>query len=151
MPPQDEYDITKGFTYMYLRGKPLFAFGHGLSYTTFKYSELQLSATKISSAGMLAAAIEVTNVGQRVGDEVVQLYIRDMECSVKRPLKELRGFQRIRLQPGETRKVTFTVPAEKLEFYDENRHGFLVEPGEFDVQVGSSSDDIRASARFQVE
>jgi len=136
---------------MYLRGEPLFAFGHGLSYTTFKYGELNLTAKQLGRAGSLTATVEVTNSGQRSGDEVVQLYVRDLEASVKRPIKELRGFERIRLQPGESRKVTFTVPAAKLAFYDEPRHDFVVEPGEFEIQVGSSSEDIRSHARFEVQ
>ncbi|MCX5644410.1 MAG: family 78 glycoside hydrolase catalytic domain [Phycisphaerae bacterium] len=158
VPLQDQYDVTKGFTYMYLNGEPLFAFGHGLSYTTFKYGKLELSDTQIarngnplaSSGGALMASIEVTNTGKREGDEVVQLYIHEVNPVVKRPVKELRGFERISLKPGETKKVTVTVPAEKLAHYDEAAHSFVVKPGAFDVMVGSSSDDIRAQGRFTV-
>ncbi|MCL5281739.1 MAG: family 78 glycoside hydrolase catalytic domain, partial [Planctomycetes bacterium] len=150
VPPQDEYDVTKGFTYMYLLGEPLFAFGHGLSYTTFKYGELELSDRQIARDGKLMVSVEVTNTGARAGDEVVQVYVHEVEPAVKRPVKELRGFERIRLKPGETKKVTFTLPAEKLAYYDETRHGFVVKPGAFDVLVGSSSQDIRAQGRFTV-
>jgi beta-glucosidase len=150
VPPQDEYDITKGFTYMYIRGEPLFAFGHGLSYTKFKYGKLKLSSKRIAPDGQLTATIDITNTGPRDGDEVVQLYVHEIEPCVKRPAEELRGFQRIHLKLGETRKVTLTVPGEKLAFYDENIHGFRVNPGQFQILVGAASDDIRAKAGFEV-
>ena len=151
VPPQDQYDVTKGFTYMYLKGKPLFAFGHGLSYTTFRYGNLTLSDRRIPSNGHITATISVTNSGRREGDEVVQLYVHEVKPSVPRPTKELRGFRRIHLRPGETQKVEITVPAEKLAFYDENQHAFRVKPGPFQILVGGSSDDIRARARFAVK
>jgi beta-glucosidase len=150
VPPQDEYDISKGFTYMYLNGKPLFAFGHGLSYTEFKYSKMTVSSKKIKSEEQVTIGVNVKNTGSREGDEVVQLYIHDLECSVTRPVKELRGFERINLKPGESRTVTFIVPGEKLSFYDEKTHSFIVEPGAFEILVGSSSEDIRLKTRFEV-
>jgi beta-glucosidase len=150
VPPQDEYDITKGFTYMYINGRPLFAFGHGLSYTTFKYGTLALSDRRIAADGQVTATIDVTNAGNRAGDEVVQLYVHEVKPSVKRPAEELRGFRRIHLAPGETRSVAITVPAEKLAFYDENIHAFRVNPGPFQIMVGGSSDDIRAEAGIEV-
>ena len=94
--------------------------------------------------------MEVENIGKRAGDEVVQLYVHDVECSVKRPAKELRGLERISLKPGEKRTVTFTLPDEKLAFYDVKTHGFVVEPGAFDVLVGGSSQDIRARGQLEV-
>jgi beta-glucosidase len=151
VPPQDEYDITKGFTYMYLGGEPLFAFGHGLSYTQFVYSNLQLSLKEMPPDGEVIITVDVENVGTRTGDEVVQLYVRDVESSVRRPDKELRGFERINLAPATKRKVTFPLRAAQLAFWDEIRtHSFVVEPGLFDVMVGSSSADIRATAQFRV-
>ena len=150
VPPLTEYDISNGFTYMYLNGPPLFAFGHGLSYTAFKYSGLQLAPKQMAPDGRLTVSVEVENTGQRAGDEVVQLYIHDVECSVKRPVKELRGFDRISLKPGEKQTVIFTIPGEKLAFFDEKTHAFLVEPGAFDVLVGASSADIRVQDRFVV-
>ena len=150
MPPLDEYDITKGFTYMYVNGEPLFSFGHGLSYTTFKYSGLKLSADKIKADGKLNISVDVKNTGKRAGDEVVQLYIHQEKSSVKRPAKELRGFQRISLKPGEKQTVVFTLPAEKLAFWDEKTHGFVVEPGAFDVMMGASSADIRLKDQVEV-
>jgi beta-glucosidase len=150
VPPQDEYDISKGFTYMYLNGKPLFPFGHGLSYTTFKYSNLKVSDKQITTSGKVTVSVDVTNTGKVAGDEVAQLYVHDVQSSVKRPVKELRGFERISLNPGQTKTVTFDLPANKLAFYDEQSHGFLVEPGAFDLLVGSSSEDIRLQTQLSV-
>ncbi len=146
----DEYDITKGFTYMYLNGAPLFPFGHGLSYTTFQYGNLKLSADKIKADGEVSVSVAVTNTGKRAGDEVVQLYTHQVKCSVKRPARELRGFQRISLAPGETKTVTLNLPAAKLAFWDEKTHGFVVEPGAFDLMIGASSADIRQQGQIEV-
>ena len=150
VPSQDEYDVTKGFTYMYINGKPLFPFGHGLSYTTFSYSNLKLSAKQINANGNITATVDIKNTGAMAGDEVVQLYIHDVSPSLKRPVQELRGFERISLKPGETKKVTLTIPGSKLAFYDEKVHGFRVESEMIDVMVGSSSADIRLRSQFKV-
>jgi len=150
VPPVDEYDITKGFTYMYVNGEPLFPFGHGLSYTTFKYGELKLSADTMKADGKITVSADITNTGGRAGDEVVQFYVHQEKGAVKLPAKMLRGFQRISLKPGETKTVTFPLPAEKLAYWDEKSHGFVVEPGIFDVLVGASSADIRQSGRVEV-
>ena len=150
VPPLTEYEVTKGFTYMYLNGEPLFPFGHGLSYTTFKYGKLKLSADTIKADGSVNISVEITNTGKRAGDEVAQLYVHQVKSSVKRPAKELRGFQRINLQPGEKKTVTLTLPAEKLAFWDEKTHSFVVEPGAFDLMVGASSMDIRAQDQVTV-
>ena len=150
VPPLDEYDISKGFTYMYINGAPLYPFGHGLSYTSFDYAGLQLSDTRIRADGLLEVSIEVSNAGKIAGDEVVQLYVRDVECSVKRPAKELRGFRRVSLKPGEKHRVSFALPAAKLAFWDTQRHAFHVEPGAFEVMLGASSEDIRARGSFDV-
>ena len=143
IPPQDEYDVTKGFTYLYFTGKPQYAFGHGLSYTTFRYSGLKLSPGHVS--------VDVENTGTRLGDEVVQLYVHAVNPSVKRPVKELRGFQRIGLAPKERRSVTFALPSSDLAFYDVQSKKFVVEPGTFDIMVGSSSADIRLKDKLQVK
>jgi beta-glucosidase len=150
VPPQDEYDISKGFTYMYVKGEPLYAFGHGLSYTQFEYSNLRVSPRHLADGGALTVNVDVKNTGRRGGDEVVQLYTRAVAPSVIRPSRELRGFERIALQPGESKSVTLTVPADKLAFYDESKHAFVVEPGEYEVLVGASSADIRGRARVQI-
>ena len=150
VPSIDEYDITKGFTYMYLNGAPLYAFGHGLSYTTFEYSNLHLGAKSLPADGTLTVHIDVKNTGKRAGDEVAQLYVHEVKPVVKRPAKELRGFQRVSLAPGEKRTLTFTLPAEKLAYWDESAHAFVVNPGAFDIFVGASSEDIRETARIKV-
>ncbi|MEO6916979.1 MAG: glycoside hydrolase family 3 C-terminal domain-containing protein [Chitinophagaceae bacterium] len=150
VPSVDEYDVTKGFTYMYLNGKPLFPFGHGLSYTTFKYSDFKIPVKKISDKENFSVSVTVSNTGKVKGDEVAQLYVHDVVCSVKRPGKELRGFQRVTLNPGEKKTLTFIIPANKLAFYDEKTHGFIVEPGMFDIMIGSSSEDIRQNGQIEV-
>lgn len=151
IPPSDEYDITKGYTYMYFAGKPQFAFGHGLSYTTFRYSGLRVSPSQASRDGSVSVSVQVENTGTRAGAEVVQLYVHDQEASVKRPSKELRGFQRVELSPKEKRAVTFTLPAADLAFYDEKTKQFVVEAGGFDILVGASSEDIRLRAKLVVK
>jgi beta-glucosidase len=150
VPSIDEYDITKGFTYMYLNGPPLYAFGHGLSYTTFDYSKLRLSEQSLAADGTLTVAVDVKNTGKHAGDEVAQLYVREVNPVVKRPVKELRGFQRVSLAPGEEHTLTFTLPASKLAYWDETTHAFVVNSGAFDILVGASSDDIRETARIKV-
>jgi beta-glucosidase len=150
VPPQDEYDVTQGFTYMYLKNAPLYAFGHGLSYTTFSYSKLRLSAKQVPADGTLTVSIDVKNTGKRSGDEVAQLYVREVKPVVKRPAKELRGFQRVTLAPEEKRTLTFTLPAAKLAYWDESTRAFVVNPGAFEILVGASSDDIRENARITV-
>jgi beta-glucosidase len=150
IPPQTEYDVTKGFTYLYFTGTPIFPFGHGLSYTQFAYSDLKLSAPRMAADGKVEVSVTVKNTGDRAGDEVVQLYVHQVKSSVKRPLKELRGFRRVSLKPGETKTVTLPLPAEKLAYWDVERHGFVVEPGVFDVMVGNSSADIRVRGQVEV-
>jgi beta-glucosidase len=150
VPPQDEYDISKGFTYMYVKGAPLYPFGYGLSYSKFKYSNLRVTPEKISGDETITASVDVKNTSDRAGDEVVQLYTREIHPSVVRASHELRGFQRVSLQPGEMKTVTFSVPAEKLAFYDVTRHAFVVEPGKYEIQIGASSADIREQAKMEV-
>jgi beta-glucosidase len=151
VPPQDEYDISKGFTYMYVRGPVLYPFGYGLSYSKFRYSHFRVSPEKISTADTaITATVNVENTGTRAGDEVVQLYTREIHPSVARARHELRGFRRIALQPGQMKTVTFVVPVEKLAFYNETRHAFVVEPGEYEIQVGESSEDLREHERVKV-
>lgn len=150
VPPVIDYDVTDGFTYMYVKGAPLFPFGHGLSYTTFKYSNLKLSAKKIPATGSMQIQFDVNNSGILAGDEVPQLYVHQEKSAVKVPVEELRGFARIHLQPGETKTVTITLPASKLARWDETTHGFVVSPGKFDLLVGASSADIRLKNKISV-
>jgi beta-glucosidase len=128
---------------------PLFPFGYGLSYTQFRLSNLQLSAPAIRPDGSLTVGVDVENTGRRTGDEVVQLYIRDVAASVTRPVKELKGFERITLQPGEKRHLTFMLGPKELGFHSRDMR-FVVEPGSFNVTVGTSSDDDRLKASFEV-
>ncbi len=128
---------------------PLFAFGHGLSYTTFDYSDLQLSQDEVTAADTVEVSVTVTNTGERAGDEVVQLYIADPIASVTRPVKALKGFQRVSLDAGESKQVTFQLAAAHYAFYDREMR-FVVEPGDVNVMVGSASDDIRAEASLKI-
>jgi beta-glucosidase len=126
--------------YLFDDVSPLFAFGYGLSYTTFKIENVRLAKTRIRPNGATQVLADVTNTGRRDGSEVVQMYIRDRVSSVTRPVKELKGFERVELQPGETRTVTFDITPDRLAFYDVNMK-YVVEPGEFDIMVGNSSRD----------
>ena len=135
---------------MYLKGEPLYPFGYGLSYTKFKYSNLRVSPERLPASGTVSVSVDVKNTGSRAGDEVVQFYTHAVKSRVIRPAKELRGFERISLQPGESKTVTVTVPAAKLAYYDEHEHAFVVEPGEYELMAGASSSDIRTRARVEV-
>jgi beta-glucosidase len=121
---------------------PLYPFGFGLSYTTFTYSEPKLSAAEIGRDGSLQVSVTVTNSGERAGVEVAQLYVRDMVGSVTRPIKELKGFQKVELRPGESREVAFTLKASDLAFYTAAGK-WDVEPGAFKVYVGGNSRDVK--------
>ena len=129
--------------------KPLFAFGHGLSYTTFSYSEAEISRTTMSENGKVTVSVNVTNTGDREGKEIVQLYIGDDECSVERPVMELKAFRKVSIKPGETVKVSFPVNADMLKFYGND--GWTLEKGSFTAYVGAASDDIRTSVKFNVK
>jgi beta-glucosidase len=118
---------------------PLYRFGYGLSYTQFKLSNLQLSAPKIATSGKLTVSVDVANTGRRAGDEVVQLYLHDVAASVTRPVKELKGFQRVRLPAGQQQRVQFTLTPKELGFYGRDMK-FIVEPGWFRLFVGDSSE-----------
>ncbi len=130
-------------------GKPLFPFGHGLSYTQFEYSDLVIEPAQVPPAGIVSISVVVKNVGDREGDEVVQLYVHDPVASRVRPVKELKGFKRITLQPGEAKRVTFHLSMDQLGFYDHAMR-LIVEPGTIEVMVGSSSEDIRLKGTFEI-
>ncbi|HMD70019.1 MAG TPA: glycoside hydrolase family 3 C-terminal domain-containing protein [Bryobacteraceae bacterium] len=142
LPPMMDYDIRKGRTYMYFKGQPLYPFGFGLSYTRFEYSNLRLERT-MNAAGEMAVGVDVRNTGSMAGDEVVQLYVSHMGSAVERPLKELRGFERIALRPGETRTVKLPLKGADLTYWDAGKQSFVVEPGTVDIMVGGSSADVR--------
>ena len=130
---------------------PLFAFGHGLSYTTFAYDNIRGDRTEIGPDGSIRISVDVTNTGERAGQEVVQLYVGDCVSSLPRPVKELKGFEKIALGPGQTRTVTFTLTPEALQYYDDTKGAWVAEPGEFKAFVGAASDDIRGEVAFTLK
>ncbi len=136
--------------YVELSSRPLFPFGHGLSYTRFEYANLRIEPARVAPDGRVTIAADVKNAGSRAGDEVVQLYIRDIAASVTRPVQELKGFQRVSLEPGEQVTVSFDLAISSLGFYDRDMN-FVVEPGAIEVMVGGSSADIRLQGAFEIE
>lgn len=135
--------------YSDLPAKPLFPFGHGLTYTVFEYSGLELSADQVPATGAIDVSVRVANVGSRPGEEVVQLYAHEAAAGITRPVKQLVGFQRIALRQGDERRVTFKLDLSQLAFYDRDMR-FVVEPGRVQVMVGSSSEDIRLTGSFEI-
>ncbi|MBQ8948888.1 MAG: glycoside hydrolase family 3 C-terminal domain-containing protein [Prevotella sp.] len=133
------------------RIKPLFAFGHGLSYTTFELGKVKVPAREMTRDGKLSFSIPVMNTGQRAGAEVIQLYITDKKASVDRPVKELKAFQKVRLEPGEQRLVTLTIDVRALSFYDEANHQWRAEAGDFEALIGNASDHITQKVAFQLK
>ena len=142
IPKFENYDM-EGFTYRYFKGEPLFPFGYGLSYTTFEYSEPTLSASTFSanSNGAITVSVEVKNTGNRAGEEVVQLYIADKTSSDPRPVKDLRGFERISLNEGESKTVNFELTTKDLAYWNIERQAYMPTIGDYDILVGSSSAD----------
>jgi beta-glucosidase len=126
--------------YLFDDVSPLYAFGYGLSYTTFAIENPRLAKKRISRDGATRVLVDVTNTGKREGTEVVQMYIRDLFSSVTRPLKELKGFKKVSLQPGETKTVALDITPESLAFYNIDMK-YAVEPGEFEIMIGHSSRD----------
>lgn len=131
--------------------KPLFPFGHGLSYTTFTYSKPTADAKTMAADGTLTVKVTVKNAGTREGQEVVQLYISDKQSSLPRPIKELKGFQKIKLAPGEDKEVTFTIEKEALSFFDDAKHAWVAEPGKFEAIIAASAADIRGVVPFELK
>jgi beta-glucosidase len=148
LPPFENYQLN-GHTYRYFQGEPLYPFGYGLSYTTFAYNNLNLSSPSAASGDTIAICLDVINTGNRTGDEVVQLYVKDIEASVNRPIKELIGFQRVNLQPGEKKTITFEVAINQLGFYNHDKD-FVVEPGMIEIMVGASSEDLPLKAKIEI-
>ncbi|MDE5567386.1 MAG: glycoside hydrolase family 3 C-terminal domain-containing protein [Muribaculaceae bacterium] len=131
--------------------KPTFPFGHGLSYTTFEYGKAAIDKKKGSADDIFTVTIPVTNTGDREGSEIVQLYISDLKSSLPRPVKELKGFSKVRLAPGQTENVTFEIGRDALAFFDDKAHEWVVEPGKFEAIIGASSADIRSKVGFEIE
>jgi beta-glucosidase len=130
--------------------EPLFPFGFGMSYTTFGYGGLTLSASAVRPGGTLEARVQVENTGNRAGAEVVQLYLRDVASSLDRPDKELKGFARVELQPGQSETVRFTLAEDAMSFFDPGKDDWVAEAGEFEVLIGASARDIRLKEKFRL-
>jgi beta-glucosidase len=150
LPPMMDYDIRHGSTYMYFKGEPLYPFGYGLSYTSFAYSNLRMTPNALSVKGSINVTVDLKNTGTRVGEEVVQMYVKHLNSSVERPLLELKGFTRIALAPGEKRSVTFTLPAERLGYWNVRAHRFEIENDRVEIAIGGSSADLRLKKIIQV-
>jgi beta-glucosidase len=151
LPDLLDYDIIGAdATYQYYRGEPLYPFGHGLSYTTFRYEAMRLSAPEIDADGTVTVEVDLVNAGDRPGDEVVQLYTRQRRSRVKQPLRRLRGFARVRLDPGERTTVRLRLRAADLAFWDVTRGRPVVEDARHTVAVGRSSTDLRRTAPLRV-
>ncbi|MCD0463849.1 beta-glucosidase BglX [Flavobacterium sp. ENC] len=148
-PPADEN--SKGYvsSYIDLKNSPKFPFGYGLSYTKFNYSDLKLSSTKIKSNETLKVSFQLSNTGKVAGEEVVQLYLKDKFGSVVRPVLELRDFQKVKLNAGESKTIEFTIDKEKLSFYNDKLE-WIAEPGDFEVMIGASSADIKLTSGFEL-
>ena len=131
--------------------KPLFAFGHGLSYTTFEYGKPTIDKKEMTADGTVTVSVPVKNTGDREGKEVVQLYISDKKSSLPRPVKELKGFEKVTLAPGEEKVVSFTINSEALSYFDDKKHEWVAEPGKFEALVGASSTDIKGKVAFELK
>jgi beta-glucosidase len=143
LPPMMDYDIRHGRTYMYFRQKPLYPLGYGLSYTTFGYSNLRTSSEQLKRDGGITVSVDVRNTGSRAGDEVVQMYVSHLNSKVERPIEELKGFQRIALQPGETKTVSLPLKTSALAYWNSAKGVFEMEPDNVSIKIGSSSADIK--------
>ena len=139
-----------GRDFVFSSPDPVWAFGHGLSYTTFEYKSMQVSGKEFTADGICEITVEVTNTGKRDGKEVVQLYVNDVVSSVVTPIKELRRFEKVFIPVGETRKVTFSLPMKELALWNSDMKE-VVEPGDFELQVGAASDDIRLTEIITVK
>jgi len=149
-PASDEPGHGYQSSYLDLPFRPRYAFGHGLSYTSFRYDHLQLDRHQLRGDDTLSVSFELSNTGGRAGSETVQLYLRDKVASLVRPVQDLKDFQKVTLQPGERRTVHFVIDRDKLSFYDAQLR-WIAEPGEFELQIGSASDEIRLRDQFTLQ
>lgn len=150
LPPMMDYDIRHGRTYMFFKAKPLYPFGYGLSYTTFRFSRLQADPT-LKRQSETTISVDVTNTGKIAGDAVPQLYVRHLGSTVTRPPIELEGFDRVRLEPGQTRTVRIPLKASQLGYWNAERHAMVVEPERVELMIGASSADIKLRRTISVE
>ncbi|MBR6081606.1 MAG: fibronectin type III-like domain-contianing protein, partial [Salinivirgaceae bacterium] len=145
-------DILVGYRWLDTKKiKPLFAFGYGLSYTTFSYGKPSLSQATMTADGSVTVKVDITNTGKRAGAEVVQLYIADLKSSLPRPAKELKGFKKVQLNPGETKTVEFTIDSSALSFYNDTKKQWEAEPGAFEAIIGASATDIKGKVKFELK
>lgn len=159
IPPFEDYNMSPGRdtltepgrTYRYYTGTPLYPFGFGLSYTKFDYSNFRLSSNSASPSDTLAVSLTLQNTGQYDGDEVVELYVRSLTHSKPQPIKSLEGFKRVELAKGQSKVVNLNLPVSSLEYFDDQKEDYVVEPGKYEIQVGSSSSDIRLRAVLNVQ
>lgn len=149
LPPFEDYKMANR-TYRFFKGEALYPFGHGLSYTTFGYKNLRASAESVGANDTVTVRVDVTNTGRRAGDEVVQLYAEHMGSKVERPIRDLRGYQRIRLNAGQTRTVSFRVPVKSLAYWDAETDKWVVEPERIRFRAGASSADLRVEKIISV-
>ncbi len=149
LPPFTNYDMTNR-TYRYFTGKPLYAFGHGLSYTQFKYNNIQVSNKNLEKDGDVLVTISIKNIGSMSGEEVAQLYVRHLNSPIPQALQSLAGFKRVSLEKGTTKKVEFKLPASALRYWNEDKEAYEVPSGFFEVLIGSSSTDIRKRIQLQI-
>jgi beta-glucosidase len=146
-----DYNICNGRTYMYFQGKPLYAFGHGLSYTSFGYNSINTNKETLEKDAALTVSVSVTNTGKRDGEEVVQLYIKSIDSAIQQPIKALKAFQRVALKAGETKIVTLTLKPENLEYWNTAKQKFELEKGQIEIQVGGASDAILLTKKITVK
>ncbi len=150
LPYMLDYNIRNRRTYMYFKDEPLYPFGYGLSYTTFKYSNLKVSSENLKKDGEILINMDITNTGKFKGDEVIQLYVKHINSKVERPLKELKGFKRVNINTGETQTVQIPLKAEKLAYWDIDEHKFVVEEEKVELMIGTSSADIKLCVTIDV-
>ncbi|WP_242693245.1 glycoside hydrolase family 3 N-terminal domain-containing protein [Sabulibacter ruber] len=149
-PSQNDQDTNYRSGYIDMVKSPQYAFGHGLSYTTFSYSNLVLSKPSMGKGETITASFTLTNTGKVAGEEVAQLYLRDVVAQPVRPVKELKGFEKVALKPGESKTITFTIDAEKLSFYNDNLE-WITQPGQFQLMIGTASDNIKLQQTFELK
>ena len=150
LPPRMDYNIRDGYTYMYFKGQPLYPFGFGLSYTTFKFSNLRTSSPRLAKDGTATVSVDVTNTGSRAGDEVIQLYVKHLHSAVSRPKQELEGFERVPIEPGQTKTISIRLPAAQLAYWDVHTHAFRVESEPVKLMIGDGSQNIALETTIQV-